>query len=112
MSDTVNTSDFIFYRGEDGKTHVQVILGDETVWTTQIGMADIFGIDRTGITKHVKNIFDEGELIQESNVQFLHVANSDKPVAFYSLDVIIAVGYRVSSYKATKFRISNHLWRK
>lgn len=105
INNNINTSDFIFYRGEDGNTHVQVILGDETVWTTQSGMAEVFGIDRSGIAKHIKNIFEERELLQESNVQFLHIANSDKPTAFYTLDVIIAVGYRVNSYKATKFRI-------
>lgn len=100
----INESDFIFYRGEDGNVHAQVILGDETVWVSQNTMAEIFGIDRTGIGRHIKNIVDENEVSTESNVQFLHVANSDKPVAFYSLEIIIAVGYRVNSYKATKFR--------
>lgn len=101
----VKTSDFLFYRGEDGKSHVQVILGDETVWTTQNGMSEMFGIDRSGINRHISNIFEESELEEKSNVQFLHVANSTKPVSFYTLDVIIAVGYRVNSFKATKFRV-------
>ncbi|MBS1737897.1 MAG: virulence RhuM family protein [Bacteroidetes bacterium] len=105
MNENVEQTNFIFYHGEDGATHVQVVLGKDSVWATQTGMAGIFGIDRSGITKHIKNIFDDGELIQESNVQILHIANSDKPVTIYSLDVIIAVGYRVNSYKATKFRI-------
>ena len=68
-------------------------------------MAELFQRDRTVITKHIKNIFEEGELDEESNVQFLHVANSDKPVMYYSLDVIISVGYRVKSIRGTQFRI-------
>lgn len=104
MNDLEKSSAFLFYNDETGKISVQVILGNETVWATQNGMSEIFGIDRTGITKHIKNIFEERELPEEGNVQFLHVANSDKPVAFYSLDVIIAVGYRVNSFKATRFR--------
>lgn len=100
----IKESDFLFYRGEDGNVHAQVLLGSETVWVTQNTLSDIFGIDRTGIGRHIKNIIDEKEVIQEGNVQFLHIAHSDKPIAFYSLEFIIAVGYRVNSYKATKFR--------
>ncbi|MFG0592277.1 RhuM family protein [Myroides odoratimimus] len=64
----------------------------------------IISKDRTVITKHIKNVFEEGELVEQTNVQNLHIANSDKPVKFYNLDVIISVGYRVKSIQGTKFR--------
>jgi hypothetical protein len=67
-------------------------------------MAQLFGRDRTVITKHLRNIFNENELDEKSNVQNLHIANSDKPVKYYNLDVIISVGYRVKSLQGTKFR--------
>ena len=68
---------------------------DETVWLTQEQMAELFGKDRTVITKHIKNIFKDNELEEKSNVQKMHFANSDKPTYYYNLDVIISVGYRV-----------------
>lgn len=68
-------------------------------------MAELFQRDRSVISKHIKNVFEEGELTRESNVQILHIANSDKPVEFYNLDVIISVGYRVKSQRGTQFRI-------
>lgn len=104
MNEIENSSSFLFYNDDTGKVSVQIIIGNETVWTTQNGMAEIFNTDRTGISRHIKNIFEEGEVSEESNMQKMHVANSDKPVAFYSLDVIVSVGYRVNSHKATKFR--------
>ncbi|MBQ6949177.1 MAG: virulence protein RhuM/Fic/DOC family protein [Firmicutes bacterium] len=67
-------------------------------------MTELFDVDRTVITRHVNNVFKEGELERESNVHFLHIANSDKPVQFYSLDVIISVGYRVKSKRGVEFR--------
>lgn len=68
-------------------------------------MAELFQRDRSVISKHIKNIFEEGELPREGNVQILHVANSDKHEEFYNLDVIISVGYRVKSKRGTQFRI-------
>ena len=105
MAAPENTGDFIFYSGNDGKIKAQVIVGDETVWTSQKGIAEIFSVDRSVITKHIRNIFNDGELLEGSNVQKMHITNSDKPVSFYNLDVIISVGYRVNSYQATQFRI-------
>ncbi|AJH15427.1 RhuM family protein [Myroides profundi] len=67
-------------------------------------MAELFQKNRTVITKHIKNVFEEGELVEQTNVQNLHIANSDKPVKCYNLDVIISVGYRVKSIQGTKFR--------
>ena len=98
-------SDLIMYQTEDGLTKIEVEFDNENAWLTQAQMAELFQRDRTVITKHIKNIFEEGELNEESNVQFLHVANSDKPVMYYSLDVIISVGYRVKSIRGTQFRI-------
>jgi hypothetical protein len=93
------------YQTEDGKTKIEVEFENDTVWLTQAQMAELFQRDRTVITKHIKNIFEEGELQEKSNVQNLHIANSDKPVSYYSLDVIISVGYRVKSIRGTQFRI-------
>lgn len=98
-------ADLIMYQTEDGLTKIEVEFDNESAWLTQTQMAELFQRDRTVITKHIKNIFEEGELAEESNVQFLHVANSDKPVMYYSLDVIISVGYRVKSIRGTQFRI-------
>lgn len=89
---------------DDNKVSLQVSLEGETVWLSQGQMVELFGRERSVITKHINNIFKEGELNKKSNVQNLHIANSDKPVAFYSLDVIISVGYRVKSQRGVKFR--------
>lgn len=95
----------LIYQTEDGLTKIDVTLENETVWLNQDQMAELFQRDRTVITKHIGNIFRERELDEKSNVQFLHVANSDKPVKYYNLDVIISVGYRVKSLRGTQFRI-------
>lgn len=71
-------------------------------------MTKLFGRDQTVITKHVNNIFKEGELTEKSNVQNMHLANSDKPVKTYNLDVVISVGYRVKSLEGTRFRHGQH----
>ena len=101
-----NSNDnILIYRLEDGKIKIDVRFESETVWLTQSQMCVLFGRERSVITKHVKNIFEEKELDENSNVQILHIANSDKPVKFYNLDVIISVGYRVKSQQGTQFRI-------
>jgi hypothetical protein len=99
-----DNSEIVIYRTEDGRTKIDVRMRDQTVWLTQAQMAELFGRERSVITKHVRNIFTEGEVEEKSNVQNLHIANSDKPVTFYSLDVILAVGYRVKSPRGTQFR--------
>ncbi len=101
----MDNNQIIIYQTEDGLTKIDVTLENETVWLNQDQMAELFQRDRTVITKHIGNIFREGELDKKSNVQFLHVANSDKPVKYYNLDVIISVGYRVKSLRGTQFRI-------
>jgi hypothetical protein len=95
----------VLYQAADGKVSIHVRLERETVWLTQAQMAELFGRERSVITKHIQNVFTERELLRKSNVQNLHIASSDKPVAFYSLDVVISVGYRVKSKQGTRFRI-------
>lgn len=95
----------IYHESESPDFQIEVRVEDETVWLTQAQMVDLFGRDRSVITKHINNIFRENELTEKSNVHFLHNAFSDKPVKLYSLDVIISVGYRVKSQRGTQFRI-------
>ena len=100
-----NHSDFILFKTEDEKISVDVRFEEDSVWLSQEQMATLFERDRSVIVKHIAKIFSEGELEEKSNVQFLHIANSDKPVKFYNLNVIISVGYRVKSKRGTQFRI-------
>lgn len=101
--DADNTN-ILIYQAEDGSSVTEVRLGAGTVWLRQDQMAELFGRERSVISKHLRNVFAEGELAEESNVQNLHIAGSDKPVRFYNLDVIISVGYRVKSRQGTRFR--------
>ena len=89
----------------DETVRLGVRLAGDTVWLTQNQMTDLFQSDRTVITRHINNVFSEGELDEKSNVHFLHIPFSDKPVKVYSLNVIISVGYRVKSIRGTQFRI-------
>ncbi len=90
------------YQTESGTIEVQ--LGEDTVWLRQEQMSLLFGRERSVITKHLRNLFAEDELDEQSNVQNMHIAGSHKPVKFYNLDVIISVGYRVKSQQGTRFR--------
>lgn len=101
----IGKSNMIIYTTEDGLSKIETIFDGDTVWLSKAQMAELFQRDRSVISKHIKNIFEEGELSREGNVQILHIANSDKPVEFYNLDVIISVGYRVKSKRGTQFRI-------
>jgi len=105
MKKDLSPSDFTLYTAPSGKVKLKVIIQDETLWLTQKMMAELFDVDRTVITKHLRNIFDTGELEEKSNVQKMHFTHSDKPIRFYNLDAIISVGYRVNSSRATQFRI-------
>ena len=97
-------NEIIVFKNGGLELEVNVSEDRENVWLSKQQMADLFQRDRTVISKHLKNIFNESELSEKSNVQNLHVANSDKPVPFYSLDVIISVGYRVKSPNGIIFR--------
>ncbi len=95
----------MLYQSEDALVQLNVLVENETVWLTQAQMVSLFQRDVSVISRHIRNIFKEGELCSDSNLHFLQIANSDKPVACYSLDVIISVGYRVKSRRGTEFRI-------
>ncbi len=97
--------DIILYQSQDGRTVLDVKMKEETVWLTQAQMAELFQRDQSVISRHLNNLFKERELPRESNMQKMHIADSDKPVAFFNLDVIISVGYRVKSQRGTQFRI-------
>jgi prophage maintenance system killer protein len=99
--------DVILYNAEDGKVQIEVHLENDTVWLTQDQMADLFGRERSVITKHLRNVFKEGELEEASaRAKFAHTAADGKTyqVQCYNLDVIISVGYRVKSKRGTQFR--------
>ncbi len=95
-------SDIVIY--EDGNVEINVEFKNDTVWLRQNQISEIFEKDRTVITRHINNILRDKEVDEKSNVQKMHIANSDKPVKFYSLDIVLAVGYRTNSAKAIKFR--------
>ena len=97
-------SEILIYETASGQARVDVRLDAETVWLSQEQMAVLFGRERSVVTKHLRNVFQEGELDEKSNVQNLHIAGSDKPVKFYSLDVVISVGYRAKSQRGVQFR--------
>lgn len=98
------TSNIEIYQSDDGKLQLQVPLTNETVWLTQQQMVELYGRDQSVLSRHIRNVFKEGELPEKSNMQKMHIANSDRPVTLYSLDVIISVGYRVKSQQGVKFR--------
>ena len=87
-----------------GDVRLEVQTDGETVWLTQSQICQLLGRERSVITKHIGNAIREGEVDEKRNVQYLHIANSDKPVKIYDLDVVISVGYRVKSIQGTLFR--------
>lgn len=100
-------SNFLFYSSSDGTTKVQVVLGNETVWASQRGMAEIFGVEINTINYHLKEIFASSELDENSVIRKIRTTASDSKnyeTNFYNLDAIISIGYRVNSYQATQFR--------
>ena len=99
------TKSMMIYTTADGLTKVETTFDQDTVWLTKDQMSELFQRDRSVISRHIQKVFAEGELDRESNVQKMHVPNSDKPVEFYNLDVIISVGYRVKSQRGVQFRI-------
>ena len=98
---------FLLYNMPEESGKVQVVIKDETIWCTQKAMAQLFGVGIPAVSKHLKNIFEEGELIADSVISKMETTATDGKIyetSFYSLDAIIAIGYRVSSLKATRFR--------
>jgi prophage maintenance system killer protein len=97
--------DIVFYESKGAELRLEVRLEKETVWLTQGQMAELFQRDRSVVARHIANVFEEGELDEESNVQKMHIASSDRPITLYSLDLVISVGYRVKSPQGTQFRV-------
>ena len=96
--------DLIIYNTDDGQANVSLFAKDGTVWCTQAQIAELFDRSVSTISRRIANILKENELNEKSNLRFLQIANSDKPVALYSLDMILAVGFRVRSPRGTQFR--------
>ena len=106
--DTVPNEEMIIYENSDGKTIIDVRFDEDTLWLTQMQMADLFGVQKAAISKHLKNIFESEELIENAVVSILETTAADGknyPTKYYNLDAVIAVGYRVNSKRATAFRI-------
>ena len=102
------TREILFYKTDNGDVKVEILLYQENLWLTQAKMAELFEVQKAAISKHLKNIFASGELMEDSVVSVLETTAADGknyPTRYYNLDAIIAVGYRVNSKKATMFRI-------
>jgi hypothetical protein len=105
------SSNFLLYTAPSGKIKVEVFVEGETVWLTQKAMAELFGVKTPAVSKHLANIFENGELQKDATVSILETVQTEgdrqvnRKVEYYNLDAIIAVGYRVNSYQATQFRI-------
>jgi len=95
-------SDIVIY--ENGEVELTATVENETVWLSQSELTKLFDKDQSVISRHISNIFKDKEVDEKSNMQKMHIANSDKPVTLYSLDIILAVGYRTNSAKAINFR--------
>jgi hypothetical protein len=101
----------VLYSAPGGDVRVECLLREETIWLTQQQIADLFGVDKSGVSRHLKNIYDEGELVSAATLAKIATVQAEgtrevtRQVDHYNLDAIIAVGYRVSSYQATQFRI-------
>ena len=95
-------SDIVIY--ENGEVVLTATVENETVWLSQSELTKLFDKDQSVISRHISNIFKDKEVDEKSNMQKMHIANSDKPVTLYSLDIILAVGYRTNSAKAINFR--------
>jgi hypothetical protein len=101
-------TEFLLYMTEDGRVRIQTRLEDETVWLSINQMTELFGVDKSGISRHLKNIFETGELTRDSVVAFFATTAADGKtyrVEHFNLDAIISVGYRVNSIRGTQFRI-------
>lgn len=92
------------YQTADGQVRLEVALEQDTVWLSQAQMVELFGRDVSVISRHIRNALDEGEVSEKSNLQKMQIANSDRPVVIYDLDVVISVGYRIKSERGVQFR--------
>ena len=99
-----STGQIAIYQTEDGQVQLEVALEQDTVWLSQAQMVELFGRDVSVISRHIRNALFEGEISEKSNLQKMQIANSDRPVVFYDLDVVISVGYRIKSERGVQFR--------
>lgn len=99
------SNEIILYQTGELTKRIEVRLENETVWLSQDQMSTLFQRDQSVISRHIRNVFKEGELDEKSNMQKMHIANSDKPVVYYNLDVIISVGYLVKFKQGMQLRI-------
>lgn len=99
-----STGQIAIYQTDDGQVQLEVALEQETVWLSQAQMVVLFGRDVSVISRHIRNALSEGEISEKSNLQKMQIANSDRPVVFYDLDVVISVGYRIKSERGVQFR--------
>jgi len=103
--------EFLLYRTPDGSLRIDCLFQDETLWLTQQQISDLFGVDKSGISRHLKNIYESGELLQTATVaKFATVQTEghrqiEREIDYFNLDAIISVGYRVNSIRGTQFRI-------
>ena len=94
----------IIYQVKNGAIELRGDFSRETIWATQAQIVGLFGVDQSVVSRHIKNVFKDGEVKEKSNMQKMHIANSDKPIITYSLDIILSVGYRTNSKIAIEFR--------
>lgn len=111
LNSTMETGEIVIYQAQDGQTAIDVKFENQTLWLSQRMMSDLFEKDSDTIGLHIKNIFTEGELLEEGTTELFSVVQKEgkrkvtRKVKFYNLDVILSVGYRVNSKKGTQFRI-------
>lgn len=109
----MDNCEIVLFETSDREIKLSVLIEQETIWLTMTQLVKLFGRDISVISRHINSIFNEEEVDKESNFQYMQIANSDKPVAYYSLDVVISVGYRVKSRRGLEFRKwTNSLLRK
>lgn len=97
-------NNIVIYQSKNGAIELRGDIDKNTIWASQAEIVSLFGVDQSVVSRHIKNIFKDGEVDEKSNMQKMHIANSDKPVIIYSLDVVLAVGYRTNSGVAIQFR--------
>jgi len=104
QGEAMEESKIQIFQAADGVVRLEVALDQDTVWLSQAQMVELFGRDQSVVSRHIRNALFEGEVSKKSNMQKMHIATSDKPVAFYDLDVVISVGYRIKSERGVQFR--------
>ena len=104
MKKKILKNNIIIYQAKSGALELRKDVQKQTIWATQTEIAKLYGKDQSVISRHIASIFSDGEVNKKRNMQEMHIANSDKPVALYSLDIILAVGYRTNSQRAIEFR--------